>query len=262
MKLSIVIPCFNEADNLAGLESELLPVAERLTEDGPVELLFVDDGSADATWEGLQELVKRPAAPGISLRAVRHEQNRGLGAAIRTGLTASEGDVVVTTDSDATYRFSEIPGLLSCLTPDIDLVSASPYHPRGAVKDVPTYRLVLSRGSSLLYRVLVSRQIHTYTALFRAYRRSVVEHVPFKSDGYLAGTELLVNAVLMGFRVAEYPAVLHARVFGVSKAKLVRTIAAHLRFQGTVLLHRLRVLELPAMPATLRAEREARPGVS
>jgi dolichol-phosphate mannosyltransferase len=121
-------------------------------------------------------------------------------------------------------------------------VTASPYHPAGSVIGVPAYRLVLSRVSSAIYRLLVDRRLHTYTSLFRAYRRQVVEQVPFESDGYLAGTELLVNGMLMGYRVAEYPAVLSTRVFGVSKAKMVRTIVAHLGFQARVLWRRLRLI--------------------
>ncbi len=90
-----------------------------------------------------------------------------------------------------------------------------------------------------MYRILVDWRVHTYTSLFRAYRQKVIQQVPFGADGYLAGTELLVNGMLMGFRVAEYPAVLHARVFGTSKAKLARTILTHLKFQIEVLLRRL-----------------------
>ncbi|MGL4649391.1 MAG: glycosyltransferase family 2 protein, partial [Caldilineaceae bacterium] len=82
-------------------------------------------------------------------------------------------------------------------------------------------------------------RVHTYTALFRAYRRDVIQRTPFESDGFLAGTELMVKAMLQGCRVVEFPTVLHARAAGVSKAKLLRTIRAHLAFQGDVLRHRL-----------------------
>jgi dolichol-phosphate mannosyltransferase len=170
----------------------------------------------------------------IDVHFEKHRTNRGLGAAIRTGFAAAHGAVIVTTDCDGTYRFLEIPSLLARLQPGIDIVTASPYHPAGRVAGVPAYRLLLSRGASAIYRLLLGSQVHTYTALFRAYRRQVVEQVPFKSDGFLAGTELLVNAMLMGYQVAEYPAVLHTRTYGVSKAKLVRTILAHLRFQAGI----------------------------
>ena len=204
-----------------------------------VEVIFVDDGSRDGTLAALRQRFGTLKLPGVAVRFEQHIVNRGLGAALRTGFAAANGDVVVTTDSDGTYRFTEIPALLAMLAPDVDIVTASPYHPDGGVDNVPGYRLVLSRGSSVLYRLLVDWRVHTYTALFRAYRREVVKSISFESDGFLGGTELMVNAMLQGYTVVEYPTVLHSRVHGASKAKIARTIKAHLRFQGKIILTKL-----------------------
>jgi dolichol-phosphate mannosyltransferase len=242
MDLSIIIPCLNEQENVPKIQRELFPVVTELARSRSVEVIFVDDGSTDKTWSALRETFDKVYDEQIVVRFERHDVNRGLGAAIRTGFTAAQGQVIVTTDSDGTYKFSTIPDLLSYLKPGVDIVTASPYHPDGKVIDVPAHRLILSRGSSTLYRILVNWKVRTYTCLFRAYRRPVIENVPFESDGYLAGTELLVNGMLMGYKVAEYPAVLHSRVFGASKAKLARTVLAHLSFQARVLLHRLKVI--------------------
>lgn len=245
MDLSIVVPCYNESDNVAKIQQEFFPVVAELAQTRSVEVIFVDDGSSDDTWQALVDAFGHDYLPGVAVRFERHPVNRGLGAAIRTGFAAAKGEVIVTTDSDGTYKFTEIPALLACLTPEVDMVTASPYHPAGGIVGVPAYRLILSQGSSILYRILVDWRVHTYTALFRTYRRQVIEYVPFESDGFLAGTEILVNGMLMGYRVAEYPAVLHSRVFGTSKAKLIRTIKAHLKFQGRVLLHRLSLKPSP-----------------
>jgi dolichol-phosphate mannosyltransferase len=236
MDLSIVIPCYNEVENIPKIQQELLPVVIELAKERSVEIIFVDDGSADGTGLALKRAFSHGNESGVTLRIICHEVNRGLGGAIRTGLAAAQGEIIVTTDADGTYRFSEIPALLAYLTPEVDIVTASPYHPAGDVDGVPGYRLVLSRGSSTLYRLVAGRQVHTYTALFRAYRRAVIQNVPFEANGFLAGTELLVNAMRMGYRVAEYPTVLHSRVFGESKAKLMRTIQAHLNFQVQALM--------------------------
>jgi dolichol-phosphate mannosyltransferase len=245
MELSIVIPCYNEAENAGKIESELFPVVRDLAATQSVEVIFVDDGSTDSTWQVFHNVVGNSPEPlkGIAVRFEQHAMNRGLGAALRTGFEASNGQVILTTDGDGTYKFSEIPALLSCLKPGVDIVTASPYHPKGGVIGVPRYRLALSQGSSAIYRLLVDRRIHTYTSLFRAYRRSVIERVPFESDGFLAGTELMVKAMLSGYRVVEYPSVLHRRAFGASKAKIACTIWAHLKFQSSVLLHRSRFAE-------------------
>jgi dolichol-phosphate mannosyltransferase len=238
VELSIVIPCHNEEAGLAHLAQQLGPVLRELGATAQVELVLVDDGSTDATWASMREVAADPLLRGTRVLLERHDVNRGLGAALRTGFAAANGRVVVTTDSDATYRFSEIPALLERLVPGVDVVTASPYHPDGGVDGVPPYRLLLSRGSSLIYRVLVGGQLHTYTALFRAYRREVIRSVSCEANGFLAVAEILVNAMLSGYRVAEYPTVLHSRVAGTSKAKLARTIAAHLRFQSRLLLQR------------------------
>lgn len=245
MDLSIVVPCYNESDNVAKIQQEFFPVVAELAQTRSVEVIFIDDGSSDNTWQALVDAFGQDYLPGVTIRFERHPVNRGLGAAIRTGFAAAKGEVIVTTDSDGTYKFTEIPALLACLAPEVDMVTASPYHPAGGIVGVPAYRLILSQGSSILYRILVDWRVHTYTALFRAYRRQVIEYVPFEADGFLAGTEILVNGMLMGYRVAEYPAVLHSRVFGTSKAKLIRTIKAHLKFQGRVLLHRLSLKPSP-----------------
>jgi dolichol-phosphate mannosyltransferase len=244
MHISIVVPFYNEAGSVGRVQSELLPVAAQLARSGPIELVFVDDGSTDGSLAAFRDAIQ--PGPGVQVRFEQHPQNRGLGAALRTGFAAACGEVMVTTDSDGTYAFAEIPGLLACLGPDVDLVTASPYHPRGGVDGVPGYRLLLSRGSSLIYRLLVDRRLHTYTSLFRAYRRALIDRVSFQSSGFLAGTEILVKALLLGFRAAEHPAVLHSRAAGVSKAKLARTTLAHLRFQSLVLLHRLGLRPLVA----------------
>ena len=237
--ISIVIPCHNEEAGLANLEHQLGPVLQSLRQTAVVELVLVDDGSSDKTWARMQALAAGPLFGSGPIVLRRHFVNRGLGAALRTGFAAAAGRVIVTTDSDATYRFNEIPLLLDHLAAGIDIVTASPYHPDGGVDGVPPYRLVLSRGSSAIYRVLVGGQLHTYTALFRAYRQDVIRSVSFKADGFLSVAEVLVNAIRAGYRVAEYPTTLHSRVAGVSKAKLARTIAAHLRFQFSVLVQRV-----------------------
>lgn len=256
MDLSIVIPCYNEIDTIGNLHDELVPVLTLLARPNlrngssvlndvdalndnvqqAIEVIFVDDGSRDDTFFALLDAFGDEDLPGINFQFTQHRTNQGLGAALRTGFDMAKGAVVVTTDCDGTYRFAEIPKLLGKLTADVDLVTASPYHPDGAVDGVPSYRLLLSRGSSAIYRMLADRRVYTYTALFRAYRREVIETVPFHATGFLAGTELLVNAIRMGYRVAEYPTVLHSRAFGVSKAKIVQTVQAHLGFQMNTLL--------------------------
>ncbi len=244
MLISVIVPCYNEEDNVHKMQAELYPVLELLSQEYQVQVVLVDDGSTDATLQKLKETFEVLENPKITFTFLKHEVNRGLGAALRTGFADAKGDLIITTDSDGTYKFTTIPAILERLIPGIDIVTASPYHPDGQVVGVPGYRLVLSQGASFLYRVLVSWRVHTYTCLFRAYRRKVIDTISFQSDGFLAGTELMVKGMLKGYQVDEYPAVLYSRVFGTSKAKLIRTIRAHLGFQWQVFLHRLHLVPL------------------
>ncbi|MGC9396818.1 MAG: glycosyltransferase family 2 protein [Anaerolineae bacterium] len=232
--LSIIIPCYNEAENVARMAETLFPVVDALSQTQTVEIVLVDDGSRDDTLARLEALTAQ--RPGV--RVVRHEQNRGLGAAMRTGYQNAHGEVFVTTDSDGTYPFTEIPKMLALLTPDVDIVVASPYHPQGGVEGVPRYRLILSQGASLLYRVLLKWDVHTYTAMFRAVRREAARRTPSEATGFLMPAEFLANALLLGYRVAEFPTVLHVRRYGQSKARIARIILAHLRFQMRLISYR------------------------
>ena len=234
MDVSLIVPCFNESPNIDLLSRELIPVVESLRQDRSVELIFVDDGSTDGTGDLLRS--RFGAMPGIAV--VGHETNLGLGAAIRTGFEHSSGDILVTTDADATYPFSLVFPLLDRLGPDVDVVTASCYHPLGGVDDVPGYRVFLSRSASLIYRALLRPDIHTYTCVFRAYRRPVIDAVTFSSNGFLSMAELLAKAILAGFRVAEFPCRLRVRQYGVSKARVGRIVVAHLRFQAWLLAAR------------------------
>jgi len=204
-----------------------------------IEVIFVDDGSRDNTYKALNEAFGSYSHSSVTIKFEKHDVNRGLGAAMRTGFDAVTGDIIVTTDSDGTYNFSTIPSLLEHLKGKVAIVTASPYHPGGEVVGVPRYRIFLSRGSSLLYRILLSWKVHTYTALYRAYRREVIDQISFAADDFLGGTELMVKAMLKGYQVDEFPAALHRRMFGVSKAKLLKTIMSHLNFQTRLVLHRL-----------------------
>jgi dolichol-phosphate mannosyltransferase len=252
-KLSIIVPCFNEIENIEILDNELLPIIEKIIDEGGIrngigidfaEIIFIDDGSLDGTYKKLKEVFSNKKLPKIEIKILKHKKNLGLGAALRTGFNIAEGDLIVTLDSDGTYKFSGIHAILSCMEPGIDIVTASPYHPLGKVVGIPAYRLILSRGSSLIYRLLMDWRIHTYTCLFRVYRSRVVKDVNFEANGFLGGTELLVKAMLKGYVATEIPEELHRRQYGESKARIIKTILSHLRFQVWLLQQKIRMILL------------------
>lgn len=232
--LSIIIPCFNEAPGIPHLSARLKPVLQELGRTRDAEVIFVDDGSHDATFERLTAEFGRVA------RIVRHPANLGIAAAMRTGFAAARGDIVCTIDSDCTYE----PAILGALIAPIadgaaDVVTASPYHPGGAVVNVPTWRLTLSRAASWIYRQVLPTPLYTYTSCCRAYRRAVLPGLAFRDPGFLGVAEMLVAAIQARLRVVEVPARLERRQYGVSKMRTLRLVRGHLGLLSRILVGRL-----------------------
>ena len=226
--VSVVMPACNEEDAARLLPERLYPVLTDLATRHHVELVLVDDGSRDATWDEFTRLRDAPAPCEIVL--VRHAVNRGLGAALRSGCARAAGQIIVTLDADGTYPFTIIEPLVAGIIAGADVVTASPYHRDGSVQGVSPTRLMFSRGASAVYRVLVDRRVATYTAMVRAYRASVLRTAISDNDGFLHVAMTLVEAHRRGTRIVEVPAVLTQRQVGVSKAKVFRITRAHLRY--------------------------------
>lgn len=217
--VSVVIPCYDEEAGLPALFQRLARV-EALG----WELVFVDDGSRDATFATLMG----EAARRTRMRVLRHGVNLGLGAALRTGFAHSRGAVVCTIDSDCTYPPERLPELVQLIDDGADIATASAWHPdAGAAAGTPV-RILLSRAVSGCYKVLVGQDVHTFTCLFRAYRRAVLEGIAFRSDGFAAVAEIMLRGLLAGLRVGEVPMPLQSRRFGESKLKVGDAVVAHL----------------------------------
>jgi glycosyltransferase involved in cell wall biosynthesis len=235
VRVAVVVPCYNEEPALHHLHARLLETTAVLADRYQVHFLFVDDGSTDETWKILNDLFG--SWPDCSL--LRHERNRGLTAAFLTGFRASKEEVVCCMDSDCTYDPRDLAHMIPLLADGVDVVTASPYHPEGGVRNVPAWRLKLSMVSSFLYRRILQQKLCTWTSCFRAYRRSALVGLPVSTDGFQGIAEILARLDLRGSRIIEYPTVLDVRAFGQSKMRVLRTIAGHLRLLGRLLWLRL-----------------------
>lgn len=222
---TIVIPCFNEEKTVRYLANTLRSVTAALSENYSPRIIFVDDCSTDSTFETLTRQFGDD--PDISI--VRHDVNRGVSAAILTGLQHAETEVVCSMDCDCSYDPHELCRMLPLLADDVSMVTASPYHKDGLVRNVPAWRLVLSRGLSVMYQKLLKQELATWTACFRVYRRDHVLELPLKEDGFLGTAELAAQLILKKRKVVEHPTTLEVRLFGLSKMKTVRAILSHLR---------------------------------
>src|SRR3989338_2494030 len=154
-KFSLIIPCYNEEEGIPPLAAKIAPVLTELGQKFALELIFIDDGSRDKTFELLNNYFgSRP-----DTKIIRHEKNCNLGAAMRTGFAAATGDIVATMDSDCTYDPRGLVAMVDLLDEKTSIVTASPYHPQGGVENVPAYRLLLSKGITLLYRLTTGIKI-------------------------------------------------------------------------------------------------------
>ncbi|MBC7930839.1 MAG: DUF3473 domain-containing protein [Rubrivivax sp.] len=234
--VSLVIPCYNEEQTLPYLANTLRSVEAAMRDRYELQFIFVDDCSSDATFDVLRRVFG--AWPNCTF--VRHARNLGVAAAILNGIRHAETEIVCSIDCDCTYDPHELQNMIPCLTEGVDVVTASPYHPEGKVRNVPGWRLALSKAASFLYRRTLRQQLFTYTSCFRVYRRDAVVDLRLKETGFLGVAEIIGRLDLRGSTVVEHPATLEVRLFGQSKMKVFRTIIGHLKLLAYLRLARAR----------------------
>jgi dolichol-phosphate mannosyltransferase len=234
--VTVVVPVFNERECASLLMQSLAQLEGVLSQHFEFEFLLIDDGSTDGTAALLQAAVETKP----NYRVIEHGMNRGIAAAIHTGIRASRNDIVVSIDCDGSYDPMLIAELVPQLTAGVDVVTASPYHRAGAVVNVPAWRLGLSRLASQMYAVLCRHKLTCYTSCFRVYRRDAVAPVELENERFVGVAELLWKVLERGGRVAEHPAMLRSRVAGHSKMRVVRASFGHLRLMGKIAASRLR----------------------
>jgi glycosyltransferase involved in cell wall biosynthesis len=226
MDLSIVIPMFNEAENV---ETTLKRVGEVLASfQGDYEIIPVNDGSIDNTLE----ILKRMESQNEKIRVVSYSKNMGRGMALRKGFQKSRGEIIVSIDADLSYDPRFILDLVQALRTgeNVDLVLASPYMPGGGVQDIPFLRLWISKLGNKILRLALPNRIYTSTGIFRAYRKHVLDSIELESDGKEIHLEILSKAMALGFRIKEVPVALKGRKKGRSKFKFKKTAISHLVF--------------------------------
>lgn len=206
--LSIIIPGYNEAAVLEDNLTLLYHYMEGLSQQFDWELIVVNDGSRDET--GL--LAEAFAATHPRVRVVHHRHNQGLGQALRTGFSLSEGDYVITLDLDLSYAPDHIERLVQRMQQTgAKVVVASPYMRGGKVSNVPGFRLGLSVWANRFLSLMSKGQIATLTGMVRAYDGEFVRSLHPRAMGMDINPEVLHKARLLNARVDEIPAHLHWR---------------------------------------------------
>ncbi len=208
MKLSIVIPAYNEKESLPELFSRIRTAVTPLNCD--YEIIVVDDGSTDGTFEQLKALKKEYPM----LRAIRFRRNYGKSAALAEGFERARGEIVITMDADLQDDPAEIPNLIRKIEEGYDLVSGWKKK-----RHDPLSKTIPSRIFNFVTAKLTGIPLHDFNCGLKAYRNEVIKTIEVYGELHRF---LPVLAVWQGFEVTEIPVKHHPRKYGKTKFGLSR----------------------------------------
>lgn len=210
MDLSIVIPAHNEEGNVTALHAELSRALSALKKN--CEIIFIDDGSTDKTFEALRAL----AATDSRVRVIKFRKNFGQTAALDAGFKHAKGAIIVTMDADLQNDPADIAPLVHTLESGLDVVSGWRKH-----RCDPLSKRIISSGANVLRKIILHDTIHDSGCTLKAYRREAVEHLDLYGEMHRF-IPALIEA--RGFRIGEYVVHHRARKTGVTKYRFSRVI--------------------------------------
>ena len=221
-ELSIVIPVYNEPDNIG-------PTLERIEQQvrTPHEILVVYDFDADTTVPVVREL--QPRMPHVRLR--RNEIGRGVLNAMRAGIAGSSAPLVLITMADGSDEMDAVDRMVRLGTDGAAIVAGSRYMPGGRQEGGPFLKRTLSRLAGLSLHWFAGVPIHDATNNFKLYRRDFLDSVQIESTGgFELAIELTAKAAERGLRMAEVPTTWRDRTAGESRFNFRAWLPRYLRW--------------------------------
>jgi dolichol-phosphate mannosyltransferase len=213
--LSVVIPARDEEGCIASTVKHLH--VELSLKGVPHEIVVVDDGSADRTWEIVSEINSQMP----EVRPVKNEGPHGFGRAIQCGLDAMTGDAVVIMMADESDDCRDVVLYWDKLNEGYDCVFGSRFMKGGGVIDYPWIKLQLNRLANRFIQVLFAIKLNDTTNAFKAYRKEVIDGVrPILSPHFNITVELPLKAIVRGFSWTTIPITWRNRRSGVAKLKI------------------------------------------
>ncbi len=209
--ISVVIPAYNEEENIPILYQKLKKVLDNLKED--YEIIFVDDGSTDRTPEILEEIAQKDK----KVKVIRFRRNFGQTAAIYAGFEHATGDIIITMDADLQNDPEDIPKLLEKIREGYDIVSGW----RKERKDPFLSRKLPSMIANWIISKVTGVKLHDYGCTLKAYRKEIAKRYRLYGDMHRF---LPALAKRFGAKITEIPVKHHPRLYGKSKYGIDRTI--------------------------------------
>ena len=191
--ISVVLPAYNEEENVGPAVMEAIEIAGSIADD--YEVIVVDDGSRDSTAEKVRQLAERYP----QVRLVQHEVNQGYGAALYSGFTSARKELVFFTDSDRQFDLTEIKKFLPFMN-EYDLVIGY----RAPRRD-PFMRKLNGWGWSALVTLLFGYTSRDIDCAFKLFRREIMDRINVESRGATFSAEFLVRTKRAGYRIHEVP---------------------------------------------------------
>jgi dolichol-phosphate mannosyltransferase len=213
--LSVIIPARDEAGCIASTVQHL---HLELTLNGiPHEIVVVDDGSTDHTWQILRETAQRIE----ELVPVQNGPSHGFGRALQRGIEAASGDAVVFMMADESDDCRDVVRYWNVLNEGFDCVFGSRFMKGGGVIDYPRIKLVINRMANAFIRFVFGIRLNDTTNAFKAYRREVIDGcLPILSPHFNITVELPLKAIVRGYSWTTIPITWRNRRTGVAKLKI------------------------------------------
>jgi len=197
MKISFVIPAYNEETNLPTLIQELIEIIDNKW---VYEIVIVNDNSSDSTADIADALSNK-----YSNIKVIHRNNggKGIGLSLRKGTKESTGDFIIWLMSDRCDNLGKIYKIINKLNVGYDLVIASRYMKGGSRGKLSLYRTVLSRGYTLICIAIFGLKLHDITNAYRGFRKGVFDNINLEFDGFAITAEFSIKAYLYNYKIGE-----------------------------------------------------------
>jgi len=223
MEVSIVIPTYNERENITKLIPHIEDVLSKNSLKG--EIIIIDDNSPDGTGRIADKLAKRYK----NIRVIHRTSKKGVGSARKLGFSEAKKDIIISMEGDTTHNPDFIPHFLKAIKEGADLVIGSRYLPKSKIINWPLKRRVVSKFANKIANIFAGAKLTDVTSGYRAFTKKMYSKLYIESLGYPFNMEFACESWYRGFRIKEIPITFVHRKKGKSKLSVLKEFITFLR---------------------------------